>query len=173
MFIKHVADWWLIGTHDNVNWGWDMWDQCNQFVLEGQTGGLVALTCFIAMIAICFRKIGIARKAVEGDPKKEWLFWLLGAVLFAQVMVFIGLDYFDQSKFVWYALLAMIPVATMSARKSAARNSQRALVPDPIPDMSTSGSTSALTNGGRPARPTISSSSSETTVVRGRLTGIS
>ena len=45
-FTRHFADWWLIGSHPNVNWGWDMWDQCNQFVSEGETGGLVALTCF-------------------------------------------------------------------------------------------------------------------------------
>jgi hypothetical protein len=116
-FIRHVRDWWLIGTHDNVNWGWDMWDQCNQFVTEGETGGLVAFGCFITMIVICFKKIGKARKAVEGKPKKEWLFWLLGAAMFAQVMAFMGVDYFDQSIFVWYALLAIIPVATMLPRR--------------------------------------------------------
>jgi hypothetical protein len=155
--IKHIGDWWLIGTHANVSWGWNMWDQCNQFVLEAETGGLVALTCFIAMLAICFKKIGTARKTVAGDHKKEWLVWLLGAALFAQVMVYIGIDYFDQSKFVWYALLAIIPAGTMTARTSTARDSQPGLVPDPIPVMSTSECTGAITNDGHPARPTISS----------------
>jgi hypothetical protein len=120
-FIRHVRDWWLIGTHDNVNWGWDMWDQCNQFVTEGETGGLVALSCFIAMIVICFKKIGRARKAFAGQSKKEWLFWLLGAAMFAQVMAFMGVDYFDQSTFAWYALLAIIPVATTLSRVAASQ----------------------------------------------------
>jgi hypothetical protein len=112
-FTRHVGDWWLIGTHDNVNWGWDMWDQCNQYVSEGETGGLVALGCFIAMIVICFKKIGNARKAVEGNHRKEWLFWLMGAAMFAQLMAFMGVDYFDQSRFGWYVLLVIIPVATI------------------------------------------------------------
>jgi hypothetical protein len=118
-FIRHVRDWWMIGTHDNVNWGWDMWDQCNQFVTEGETGGLVALGCFITMIVICFKKIGKARKAVGGNPRKEWLFWLLGASMFAQVTAFMGVDYFDQSIFAWYALLAIISVATMLPRRGS------------------------------------------------------
>jgi hypothetical protein len=135
-FIKHVGDWWLIGTHDNVNWGWDMWDQCNQFVTEGETGGLVALGSFIAMIVICFKKIGNARKAAEGNCRKEWLFWLLGAAIFAQVMAFMGVDYFDQSKFGWYALLAITPAATMLPRIFVANASNTA-------SLSASGSTTS------------------------------
>lgn len=126
-FIRHVGDWWLIGTHDNVNWGWDMWDQCNQFVTEGETGGLVALVCFIAMIVICFKKIGNARKAVECSHRNEWLIWLIGAAMFAQVMAFMGVDYFDQSKFGWYALLAIIPAATILPRVSLAKPANSAL----------------------------------------------
>jgi hypothetical protein len=129
-FIRHVRDWWLIGTHDNVNWGWDMWDQCNQFVTEGETGGLVAFGCFIAMIVICFKRIGKARKAVERNSRKEWLFWLLGAAMFAQVMAFMGVDYFDQSIFAWYTLLAIIPVATMLPRVAVASESKTAAVSD-------------------------------------------
>jgi len=117
-FTKHLGDWWLIGTHDNVNWGWDMWDQCNQYVSEGETGGLVALGCVIAMIVICFKKIGNARKVFEGNHKKEWLCWLMGAVMFAQVMAFMGVDYFDQSKFCWFLLLVIIPVSTLVPRRS-------------------------------------------------------
>ncbi len=130
-FTKHIGDWWLIGTHDNVNWGWDMWDQCNQYVSEGETGGLVALGCFVAMIVICFKKIGNARKAVAGNQRKEWLFWLIGATMFTQVMAFMGVDYFDQSRFGWYVLLAMIPAATMIPRVSVARESNIAPLCDP------------------------------------------
>jgi len=123
-FVKHIGDWWLIGTHDYVNWGWNMWDQCNQFVSEGETGGLVCFICFIAMFAICFKWIGNARKAVEGNRKKEWFFWLLGATLFAQMLAYVGIDYFDQSTFVWYALLALIPAATRLVRVSTANNAK-------------------------------------------------
>ena len=130
-FTRHIGDWWLIGTHDNVNWGWDMWDQCNQYVSEGETGGLVALSCFIAMIVICFRKVGGARRAVAGNPRKEWLYWLIGATIFAQVMAFIGVDYFDQSKFSWYLLLAIIPASTGIPLVSVPKESSVATACDP------------------------------------------
>jgi hypothetical protein len=122
-FTRHLRDWWLIGTHDNANWGWDMWDQCNQFVSEGEGGGLVAFVCFISMIVICFKKAGIARRLVQGNRREEWQFWLLGTTMFAQVMAYMGVDYFDQSKFAWYALLAIFPAATIVV--------QRAFVPKP------------------------------------------
>jgi hypothetical protein len=111
-FIKHFNQWWLIGTTANRNWAdGAMWDVCNQFVFEGTNGGLAALVCFIAMICIGFRYIGKARRSAKGDKKREWFFWLLGATLFAHVVAFFGIDYFDQMKFVWYVLLAMIVAA--------------------------------------------------------------
>jgi hypothetical protein len=128
-FVRHFWDWWLIGTHDNMNWGWDMWDQANQFVMEGETGGLVALTCFIAMISICFRWIGKARKAVEGDRSREWLFWLFGVALFAHVLAYFGIDYFDQSKFIWYVFLVMVSVVTLRPREALAPSLVMSRVP--------------------------------------------
>src|SRR5665213_1555040 len=128
-FIRHFGDWWLIGTHDNVNWGYDMWDQCNQFVLEGESGGLIGFACFVAIFTVCFRKIGLARKAVEGDPKKEWLMWIFGATFFAQFMAYFGIDYFDTMKFVWYALLVMITVVTMTPTVATAPVPEPAVPP--------------------------------------------
>jgi hypothetical protein len=132
-FIRNFSDWFLIGTHNNVNWGWDMWDTCNQFVTEGINGGLVCFVIFIALFVVSFRWIGNARKAVEGDRSKEWLFWLMGATLFAQVLAYFGIGYFDQMKFVWAALLAMISAVTLSSRTIAATQPQLALSREPIP----------------------------------------
>lgn len=111
-FIRNFWDWWLIGTNNAANWGWDMWDICNQFVAEGETGGLLTLIFFIAMISYCFSRIGNARKIVTGDSDKEWSLWLFGAALFANIVGFFGIGYFDQSQFTWYALLCMISVMT-------------------------------------------------------------
>lgn len=121
-FITHFRDWWLVGTADNARWGFDMWDLCNQFVSEGQLGGLAAFLCFIAMICFCFSRIGNARKSVAGDSSKEWFFWLLGAALFSNVVAFFGISYFDQTRIAWFALLVMIVTATapyVLARKTA------------------------------------------------------
>ena len=111
-FIMHFRDWWLMGTTENARWGFNMWDMCNQFVAEGQVGGLATFLCFLAMICICFSRIGTARKTVEGDRDKEWYFWLFGTALFSHVVGFFGISYFDQTRFSWFALLAMIVIAT-------------------------------------------------------------
>ena len=119
--IRHFSDWWLIGTNQTLNWGFDMWDTSNQFVAEAEAGGLAAFICFVLMISWCFRRIGRARKLVEGDHKQEWFFWLLGVALFAHIVAFFGISYFDQTKYAWYALFAIIVVATapILARESA------------------------------------------------------
>lgn len=113
-FIRHFTDWWLVGTNMNDTWGFDMWDLSNQFVAEGITGGLATFVCFITLIAISFKKIGLARKALEGDRNQEWFFWFLGAAMFANIMAYFGTSYYDHSQVSWFALLAMIAVATTS-----------------------------------------------------------
>lgn len=121
-FIRHFSNWWLIGTKDAGTWAYDLWDQQNQYVGVGEGGGLIALVFFIAMISRSFGKIGRARKSVEGS-KKEWFVWLLGAALFANLVAFFGVNYFDQIKIAWFALLAMIcatSASIMEAQKSKA-----------------------------------------------------
>src|ERR1700730_2405619 len=101
-FIMHFRDWWLMGTTENARWGFNMWDLCNQYVYEGQLGGLASFICFLALICICFSRIGTARKAVEGDGNKEWYFWLFGCAMFSHVVAFFGVSYFDQTRFSWF-----------------------------------------------------------------------
>lgn len=110
--VRHFSDWWLIGVTSTVNWGWDMWDQANQFVAEGESGGLATLVCFIMIISRCFGRLGTARKLIEGDPKKELLVWLLGSALFSHVVSFFGISFSDQSGIAWYTLLVSISLTT-------------------------------------------------------------
>ena len=107
-FITHFRDWWLIGTNNSATWGWDMWDQQNQYVNIGESGGLLALIFFMLAIVRGFRMLGNARRSVDGKPSEEWLFWCLGCSLFANVVAFFGVNYFDQSRVGWFALLAII-----------------------------------------------------------------
>jgi hypothetical protein len=118
-FVRHFGAWWLMGVRSTGAWGWDLWDVQNQFINVGVTGGLIALILFIAMISRCFGRLGSARTAVEGDRKKEWMFWFLGAALFSNIVAFFGVNYFDQTKFAWFALLAMIVAATASVPQEA------------------------------------------------------
>jgi hypothetical protein len=110
-FVNHFSSWWLIGTKDAATWGWDMWDAQNMFVSVGEAGGLAALVFYILVISRSFARLGDARKLAR-NKKQEWLIWLLGAALFANVVAFFGVNYFDQSRMAWFALIAMICACT-------------------------------------------------------------
>jgi hypothetical protein len=118
-FSRHIGTWWLFGTSENASWGVSTWDMCSQFVAEAGSGGLVTLVLFTALVCQGFGMIGRARKMAEGDKRHEWLFWCLGATLFAHIMAFQGVSYFDQSRFWWYAYLAVILAATSTSAAPA------------------------------------------------------
>jgi hypothetical protein len=116
VFVRHFWDWWLIGTRDIGSWGWSMWDLSDMYVSQGESGGLVALVFFIAIICRSFSRLGKMRKTAKGI-KQQWLFWLFGTALYANVMAFFGVSYWDQMGAAWLALLAMISVVTMPTPK--------------------------------------------------------
>lgn len=114
MFFRHFGDWWLLGTDKQATWGFgNMDDLCEQWVSEGETGGLATLVCFILLITWSFGRIGKARKRLERDPKREWLLWLIGVALFSHCVGYFGISYFDQTRFAWFTLLAIISVTTI------------------------------------------------------------
>ena len=129
---RHFWDWWLIGTNRMGSWGYDMWDMSDQFVAEAETGGLIALICFIVMIAKCFGRLGSLRKRVK--PKQQWLFWCLGAVMLSHIFAYFGVAYWDQTQIWWFAFLAMISAATLQAATPSLKPSAvpvRAAIPLP------------------------------------------
>jgi hypothetical protein len=111
-FVNHFSSWWLIGTKDAATWGWDMWDAQNMYVSVGEAGGLAALVFYILVISRSFARLGDARKRAK-DKKQEWFLWFLGATLFANVVAFFGVNYFDQLRMAWFALIAMICACTV------------------------------------------------------------
>ena len=114
-FIKHFSDWWLIGTKDYDQWGWDMWDVSNQFVAMGLNAGLLGLVAFLIMISKAFGKLGIARRRLEKNRGNAWFMWCLGIALFGHVVAFFGTGYWDQTQIAWFALFAMISATTAGA----------------------------------------------------------
>lgn len=127
-FIHHFFDWWLIGVKDSANWGLDMFDVQNQYVNVGENGGLLAFILFILMISRSFAMLGDARKVVDGNREKEWMLWCIGCALFANVVGFFGVNYFDQSRIGWLLLLVVISAATSSilANKSVTQGEKAA-----------------------------------------------
>jgi hypothetical protein len=122
MTIRNFKDWWLLGTPNYVNWGWDSWDLCNQFVAVALTGGLLALIFYIAIFARGFGAIGRASKLVEEDRGQEWFLWCLGSSLFATVVAHLGINYMAQLIMSFFPLVACISVATFEARQAAVQS---------------------------------------------------
>jgi hypothetical protein len=116
--ILHFWDWALVGTKNYASWGWMMWDLCNQYVRTADTGGLIPLIALIAILVYGFKYVGRARRYYEGDRKRERFIWAISACLFANAVAFMGVSYFDQIIVPWYAVLAMISVVTLAARKA-------------------------------------------------------
>lgn len=127
--LRHFWDWWLLGVRDYDTWGFDMWDLSNQYVAYAVTGGLATIALFITLICRCFGKLGTAREKMR-NSKEKWLLWCLGAALFAHVVGYFGIGYFDQMQFAWFALLSIICVAAFKSKNASAPHAQtRALTP--------------------------------------------
>lgn len=109
--IRHFDQWWFLGYRHYDDWGWSMWDLCNQFVAVAVTGGLLTLVFYILVFKRSFAAIGIARKQVQRDRSQEWLFWCLGSVLFAIVVAHFGINYMAQAMMGVFPLLSCISVA--------------------------------------------------------------
>ena len=111
---RHLGDWWLVGTKSTLAWAdkdQGLFDVTNQYLLVGADGGLLSMLLFIWIIVWAFRYIGVARRSMQkiGESlAKQGLVWALGASLFAHVVSYISVSYFDQNFVNWYLLLAMI-----------------------------------------------------------------
>jgi hypothetical protein len=124
--ILHFSDWWLLGVKYNGQWGWDMWDTANQYVATAQSAGLLPFILFVAVLVYGFKYAGRSRRVVAENKRDVLLFWSLGGALFAHVVGFFGITYFDQTSVVWYSLLAIV-----SAGYAFARQSPKAAQPAP------------------------------------------
>ena len=112
--IVRFREWWLVGTTNQANWGWDMWDNIDWYVAQCTTGGLLTFILFVAIIVYGFKRIGKSRKEAEiaNDRSTEFFMWTLGATLFSNAVTFIGVSYFDQSIVAWLTFLAIVSAAT-------------------------------------------------------------
>jgi len=125
--IHHFGDWWLLGAKDTSFWGWDMWDTANQYVATCDSSGLLPFLFFLAVLVYGFKYLGRARQAAK-CRKKALFIWALGSALFANVVAFFGISYFDQTQVAWYCFLAMIP-PVVSVRPKRGMNQVRLEVP--------------------------------------------
>jgi hypothetical protein len=120
--LEHFFEWWIAGTDytrhwmpTGVSWSPDHTDITNHYIQMGVWGGLPLMMLFIAIILRAFSLIGknvsISSKV---SLKSEFVFWALGASLFAHAVTFLGVSYFDQSFLFLYLVLAAIASASFS-----------------------------------------------------------
>ena len=143
-FIRRFSEWWLFGVKDTSHWGWDMWDTANQYVSVGENSGVLPFLFLLATIVYAFKRLGKARVAAgeRGDKRSELFLWCLGATLFANVVGFFGISFWDQTAVEWYAILATITAAapyvprdqvSVTTLPSTGFNLAQSFVPEPDP----------------------------------------
>lgn len=112
--VKHFSEWWLFGIKNSGVWDPMLADVTNQYLVEGFDGGILLMLLFILIIVLCFRAVGIAVRRTAGiEPfASRFSIWALGASLFAHVLGFLSISYFDQNSVMWSLLLAMISTST-------------------------------------------------------------
>lgn len=121
-FIRRFGEWWFVGTKSSAAWIQQsnylgLFDLTNMYVLMGVEGGLGTLVSFVAIIVVCFKGLGEARRVQGSDLAKQQYLWVLGVSLFAHAAAFGGIAYFDQTRVVWVVLIALISRAVFFSEK--------------------------------------------------------
>jgi hypothetical protein len=145
----HLNEWWLFGTTYTAHWGPageviaadpNMMDITNHYVMEGVKGGLLKLGLFIAIIVVCFKRLGQVLRGLAPKSPQAFFVWTIGVSLFAHCISFISITYFDQLIIVWFWLLAIISSLRPAKNpnwKQVSRQPGKAAVRS-IPDISVS-----------------------------------
>jgi hypothetical protein len=123
-FIRHFGDWWLLGTRSYGDWGFMMFDVCNQFVLTGLSGGLLSLVLYITIYKLSFGAIGTASKRLQANHEQKWFPWCLGSVLLGTIVASFGINYIVQLLVYFFCLLAFVSVTAFEAKRAIARKAE-------------------------------------------------
>lgn len=107
-FVKRFDEWWIIGTKSTSDWGDHLFDVTNQYVRFGVDGGIVGLTLFVLILFLCIKGLGGAFRRCGDDARLSRLIWGLGVCLFAHVVSFWGVSYWDQMILDFYFSIAAI-----------------------------------------------------------------
>ena len=107
--VATFSQWWMLGTRTTAIFGEQLHgDITNEYVWQGVNGGILTLILFILIIVNCFRGIGRIEARADVPLPMRRCAWAMGAALFAHVITFLSISYFDQNFVNWYLLLALI-----------------------------------------------------------------
>src|SRR5262249_26603287 len=120
MTMRHIGEWWLIGTTSAAQWHPFLADVTNEYINEGLNGGLLSLVLFIAILVASFRMVGRTARSIRTPRTLRLLAWTLGAALLAHPVTFISVSYFDQNFVMFYLVPAARPVFSRVYAKARA-----------------------------------------------------
>ena len=115
--ILHFRDWGLIGTKDaelglgHVGLSISTW--------LGRYHGAHSLDLVSGDYCVWFQISWSDAESCYWGQKTGVFIWGIGASLFANVVAFFGIGYFDQTIIAWYALLAIIAAIAVSPQGEA------------------------------------------------------
>lgn len=102
--IEHISEWWFAGTDytrhwmpTGVSWSPDHTDITNHYLQMGIMGGVPLVIIFMIILWIGFKYVGECIRRTDMEKKSKFFAWCLGSSLFAHVVTFLGVSYFDQS----------------------------------------------------------------------------
>lgn len=137
--IKHLNEWWLIGTDYTRHWmatgipaNQIHTDITNHLLTMGVMGGLPLMILMIMALIAAFGTVGRTLRENEGASMEHgFLIWTLGAILFGHVINFFSIVLYDQSVVFFYLILASIGAvqvakqfAVVEAKQSIGRFTQ-------------------------------------------------
>ena len=121
--IRQFGEWWMFGTASTAHWGWGLFDVTNQFILEGVRGGVWALLAMVVVLILGYRSVGVglrwvAKLRVKLERSRqttqsrdaaldEATIFAIGAVLCAQMAIFLAVSYFGQTVVIWQLAMAL------------------------------------------------------------------
>lgn len=113
---QHFSEWWLAGTDftrhwmpTGVSWNPNHTDITNYYLHIGVIGGFFLMLTLIWIIKNSYQVLLQRQSFFKNEnSEQEFIFWCLGAALFAHVTTFISVSYFDQMYVLFYLLVGGI-----------------------------------------------------------------
>ncbi len=129
--VNRWQEWFLLGTKSTAHWGYYLFDVTNQYVKEAVEGGMLALVLFVWYLSLAFGYTGRLRQFAGRDRRGSIRAWGLGACLFGQCVMFIGVSvtHAQQNLLVWLIPVAASAAILQSTQDAHARNRARSSLP--------------------------------------------
>jgi hypothetical protein len=135
--MNHLSEWWLFGTDYTRDWmpfavsfSPNHADITNYYLAFGVVAGLPAMLLVIWVLWLAFRRVGRAvRNADPATTNDAFLYWCLGAGLFAHAVTSLSVAYFGQAMTFFWLNVAII--GSIAVRETESRDvPEKATKPD-------------------------------------------